>query len=149
MQRKFPECSFFVDVRLLFKQDALFFLNLHLNNGIIVKTNYLRVVLAITLVAGFNLSANAGILRQDISPATRPGSSPLAGFSKVAPVIVVPMPAEILPIESQLLPQRLPQPLPAAVEDPATVPEPGTLATLAAGLVLMGVLARRRAAPRR
>jgi hypothetical protein len=60
-----------------------------------------------------------------------------------APVLVVPMPAQILQMAS--LPQALP--LPVALEAPAAVPEPGTLATLAAGQVLMGVLAcRRRAA---
>ena len=126
-----------------------------------MKTSHLRAALAIALFAGLNLSANAGLLRQDVTPAARLGSSPLMGFNAGAPVIVTPMPAQILPLEPQPLPQPqplplplpqpLPLPLPVAIEEPTAtaVPEPGTVATLAAGLVLMGVIVRRRrAAPR-
>jgi hypothetical protein len=128
-------------------QYALLFLHLHFNKGIIVKTSFLRALMAITLFAGSNLSANAGVVKQDVTPAARLGSSPLPGFNAPAPVLVVPMPAQIFPVESlPLTPQPL---LPVAIEEPAAVPEPATLATLAAGLVLMGVFARRRrAAPR-
>jgi hypothetical protein len=130
-------------LKLFYRQYALLFLHLHFNKGTIVNPKYQRAMMALALFAGINLSATAGVWKQaDVTPAARPGSSALVRTDAGTPVTVVPMPAQLPPLELQ--PQPLPQPLPAAMDEPATVPEPGTLTTLAAGLVLMGALARRR-----
>lgn len=164
MQQKFPSYSIFVDEKIFTRQHELLIKYLLLNKGIIVKTTYQRLALAITLLAGCHLSAHAGLMglqsQADISNGSRIGSTRMPpAIAAPAPTLVtpMPMPVKLDPIGETVvtpMPARLDlveetQVLPLAGEEAASVPEPGTVATLVLGLALMGALARRRGAPRR
>lgn len=144
-------------------------MHLHITKGIIVKTILRTAPLALSLFLGLVQSASAGVMQQEITLSSKLGSTPLPGFSAklpdavpppavvapavvppaavpapVMPAVVVPAPGRLLPIEFPVAPVPMPAEVPAALDDPATVPEPGTVGTLAAGLALMGAIARRR-----
>ncbi|HEX9172182.1 MAG TPA: PEP-CTERM sorting domain-containing protein [Telluria sp.] len=70
---------------------------------------------------------------------------PAVMLPSVAPAaVVLPTPARPLTSELTFAPVQMPDEMPTAIDDPVNVPEPGTVATLAAGLALMGAVVRRR-----